>query len=85
MKCFQCLTESEQAYWNVFSSYLESSMESNQPLLDLAELETCDQVQVDNIEDVLSTVAAVDLLKLFQVVQIVTNLLLFRAILSVLL
>ena len=51
MKCFQCLTESEQADWNVFSSYLGSSMESNQPLLDLAELETCDQVQVDNIED----------------------------------
>ena len=49
---FQGLTESEATLWNLFSTYLGSSCDSSQSLLDLAELETVDEVSGDLLEDI---------------------------------
>ena len=38
--------------WNLFSAYLGSSSDSAQSLLDLAELETVDEVMLDQFEDI---------------------------------
>jgi len=46
------LSESEASMWNLFSTYLGSSSDSAQSLLDLAELETVDEVMWDPDDDI---------------------------------
>ena len=48
----QGLTESEATLWNLFSTYLGSSCDNSQSLLDLAELETVEDVSGDLFEDI---------------------------------